>query len=432
MTFWRLKEVLLFAFLTSTVLYYFLRFQWGWDQNIVALQALLLVTISGIATLRIMSGRGVSAHPSFFFIFIAYSAALLLPTYIRGGATGAIYATKDYVLPALLLLGYSYFIPQKRIYSVFYFMSFLGLVVSVVYFAEFVSKNILFTGTFNYTEGIRELSLTTGADYIAESEFSAGIDSFFRLVGPLSHNNSTATMIAIGRISTIPLLTSRFRILLSLTLAFCVMILLLTGSRTAFIALIIGSSYYFRDKRIIIILILLILVSFVISVVSILLAFIEVINIARLSNTLWDLLSDAAYLGSDRFYNLLIGSGYNFPGFDNSYEALNGPILNDDLFIIQFLTTYGLLPIVIFFFCVGRMRSIPRDTHNYAFYNAANAILICLVVTMFHTNAMIRPQIYPVFFLMIVIKYVIHKKYQKDILSKRKNEEILSNNYYGR
>ena len=65
-------------------------------------------------------------------------------------------------------------------------------------------------------------------------------------------------------------------------------------------------------------------------------------------------------------------------------------------------------------------------------YNKLNAILICLVVTMFHTNAMIRPQIYPVFFLMIVIKYVIHKKHQKDILSKRKNEEILSNNYYGR
>jgi hypothetical protein len=432
MTFWRLKEVLLFAFLTFTVLYYFLRFQWGWDQNIVALQALLLITISGIAVLRIIFGRGASLHPSFFYIFIAYAAALLLPTYIRGGLTGAIYGIKDYVLPALLLLGYSYFIPQKKMYSVFYCISFLGLVVSVVYFAEFVSKNILFTGYFNYTEGIRELSSATGADYLAESSFSDGIDSFFRLVGPLSHNNSTATMIAIGSLSTVPLLSSRFRILATLSLAFCMIVLLLTGSRTAAIAVIIGFVYYFRDKRVSIIFALSILISIFIAISLIVPAFIEVINITGLATASEAILSEATNLGPDRLYNLLIGSGYNFPGFDNTYKAFNGPVLNDDLFIIQLFTTYGLLPVSLFFFCVVRMRSIPKNYQNYRFFNAANAILICLTVTLVHTNALIRPQIYPVFFLMIVIKYVIHKKHQEDILSEQKNEDILNNNNYGR
>ena len=82
MTFSRFKEILLFAFLTFTVLYYFLRFQWGWDQSIVVLQVILLMAIGGTAVFKAISGR--AFHPSFFYIVILYSIALLLPTFIRG------------------------------------------------------------------------------------------------------------------------------------------------------------------------------------------------------------------------------------------------------------------------------------------------------------------------------------------------------------
>ena len=116
----------------------------------------------------------------------------------------------------------------------------------------------------------------------------------------------------------------------------------------------------------------------------------------------------------DRFYNLLVGSGYNYPGFKYSWQALSGPLVNDDLFLLQLLTMYGLLPVALFLFCVARMRSIPKNAQDYKFLNAANAILICLIVTVAHTNALIRPQIYPVFFLMIVMKHVIYKKYQAE------------------
>ena len=410
----RLKENLLFVFIAVTILYYFLRFQWGFNLGIVGLQFMLLTLISTVALLRLITSNSVHQHPPFFFIFIMYSAILLVPTLFRGGVFGVVYSIKDYLAPALLLLGYSYFIRTDKIYSVFYCLSLVGLSVSVIYFAEFIYKNILFLGTFNYTEGIRDLSLDTGADYLAESSFSDGVSDFFRLVGPLSHNNSTATIIAVGILATIPMLVSRFRSLALLILAFCTIVLLVTGSRTAYVAIFVSLIFYFRDRWLLLIGLFLTIVIFFLSISFFVPAFIEVLNIETLLKTVEVIFSQVERLGYDRFYNLLIGSGYNFPGFDNSYAAFNGPVLNDDLFIIQLITTYGFLPLLLFLYYVFSMPSIPKEDSNYLLFNTANSILICLLITTVHTNALIRPQIFPVFFLIIVLKHLIFSHYQID------------------
>lgn len=406
------KSNILFVFIVITILYYFLRFQWGWNQGIVVLQFFLLSLICIVAALRIISTNSVHQHPPFFLIFIIYSVILLIPTLFRGGISGVAYSIKDYVAPALLLLGYSYFIPKDKIHSVFYCISLVGLTVCTIYFAEFIYKNILFLGTFNYTEGIRELSADTGADYLAESSFSDGITSFFRLVGPLSHNNSTATIIAVGILATIPMLSSRFRSFALLTLIFSTSVLLITGSRTAYIAIFVSLVFYFRDKWLLLFAVFLNIVLFFFTIAFFVPAFVEVLNLEALIGTAEVILSQFERLGSDRIYNIFIGSGYNFPGFENKYAAFNGPVLNDDLFLIQLITTYGFIPLTIFYIFIMKMPSIPKQDPLYNLMNASNAILICLSITVIHTNALIRPQIYPIFFLIIVIKHLLYLQHQ--------------------
>ena len=122
----RIKSIVLLAFITLTILYYFLRFQWEWDNYVVILQAGLLSFFAGIAVVRVMSKKSLVTEPAFFHIIVLYSILLLLPTFARGSFLGLSYGLKDFVLPALLLLGFSYFIPRNNPRVVFYYISFTG------------------------------------------------------------------------------------------------------------------------------------------------------------------------------------------------------------------------------------------------------------------------------------------------------------------
>ena len=362
-----------------------------------------------VGFLRFLTTKSISSEPSFFHIFIAYSVLLLIPTFFRGGFGGAIYGVKDYVIPAALLLSFPYFVQRNSIRLVFYFVSFLGLVVSLIYFSEFISKNILFAGTFNYTEGIRELGELTGSDGIAESSFTSGLDAFFRLVGPLSHNNSSATFIAIGLLATLPLLSYKKNALFVCTVIFCSIVILVTGSRTAFIAFTCSVLFFYRDRRSIwfaaggtVILLFFTIVYFVP-------AFIETISFTSFFNTAIDILGEFKEVDIGRLYNIFMGSGYNYPGMNDGYSKDFFPFMSDDLFILQLASIYGLLPWAFFLIAIMSMNTIPKTNPYYSYMNASNAILICFLITTLHTNALVRPQLYPVFFLFIVMKHLIYK-----------------------
>tara|TARA_B100001123_G_C15308400_1_gene1023500 strand:+ start:1687 stop:2820 length:1134 start_codon:yes stop_codon:yes gene_type:complete len=354
------------------------------------------------------------SDPIFFHIFVIYSLLLLLPTYFRGEFSGLFYGLKDYVIPATLLLGFSYFIPKHKIKEVFYYVSIICGIVSIIYFSEFVSKNILFSGYFSYTDGIRVLSEATGADGIAESSFEGGLSSFFRLPGPLSHNNATGLAIAVGALATMPLLQRKRSIIIKAVFAICLITLLVSGARTAWIAFMLSALFYYREKRTIWITFVVVIVFCFWLLVYFLPAFIGTINIETLLNTAFIIFSEFENFDGGRIYNLVIGSGYNYPGMKTGYSSNLNPLLNDDLFIIQLATIYGVLPLLMFAYCIFSMKTIPKVDPDYVYINAANAILICFAVSAMHTNALIRPQLYPIFFLFIVAKHLLYKSYKEN------------------
>ena len=405
------KLTSVFIFLLLTMLYYFLRFQWGWNSIIVIMQIGLLGLFSFSGFMRAVLNK---SDPIFFHVFVIYSLLLLLPTYFRGEFSGLFYGLKDYVIPTTLLLGFSYFIPKHKTKVVFYYVSIICGIVSIIYFSEFLSKNILFSGYFSYTDGIRLLSESTGADGIAESSFEGGLNSFFRLPGPLSHNNATGLAIAIGALATMPLLQTKKSIIMKAVFTICLITLLLSGARTAWIAFMLGALFYYREKRAIWILYIIMIMLCFWVVIYFLPAFIGTINIDTLLNTVFIIFSEFENIDGGRIYNLVIGSGYNYPGMKSGYSSNLNPLMNDDLFIIQLATIYGVLPLLMFAYSVCSMKSIPKIDPNYAYMNAANAILICFAVSAIHTNALIRPQLYPIFFLFIVAKHLLYKSYKEN------------------
>ena len=102
--------------------------------------------------------------------------------------------------------------------------------------------------------------------------------------------------------------------------------------------------------------------------------------------------------------NIFIGFGFNYPNMNLNETHSFFPILEDDLFILQLITMYGAIPLILFirylFFVKAR---IPFDLYNNKYWLSAKAIIICALISSFHTNAIIRPQIFPIFFFYVVM-----------------------------
>ena len=114
-----IKKVLLCLFLFLTVLYYFLRFQWGWDNivNICHLTLLILFSFFGIF-FSVKNKNKYTGNDAAYLLIFLYSLFLLLYTYLSGsGVNGLLYSLKDYVMPISLFLFYSLYIYVVVIYK---------------------------------------------------------------------------------------------------------------------------------------------------------------------------------------------------------------------------------------------------------------------------------------------------------------------------
>jgi hypothetical protein len=393
-----IENRILFLFLFITVLYYFLRFQWGWDFIIISMQISLLVILSGIGIFKfILMKKSNRTNNDLVFLLIAgYSVFLLLITSVRAASIEAIsYSIKDYILPLLLMFYYSNIFKRITITYVFKVVAIIGTLVSLIYFLEFVNKIYLNNDVFQYTIGMRGVSGSIGETLIRE-----GGESFFRLAGPLSHANSTAIIIAAGLLSLIPFVKNNSMI--KIVLGFDLIVFLLTGSRTAWIAFIFSFLYYKGVS----IKLLAKAIVFSIVIFSTLLSFFPAIsgllNLERFILTIGDILNKVELLSFSRLYNILVGSGFNYPGMSTAGNPFYNPILEDDFFLIQLITIFGLIPLAGFFVFIFKKRH-PLIKRN-DLWRSSQSILIIFTISIFHTNAIIRPQIFPIFILFVVLK----------------------------
>ena len=70
-------------------------------------------------------------------------------------------------------------------------------------------------------------------------------------------------------------------------------------------------------------------------------AIIELVNVSRFFNTLGQILQKAEVLELSKIYNIVIGSGFNYPGMVANEDLMFRPILDDDFFALQLFTMYG-------------------------------------------------------------------------------------------
>jgi len=165
------KNLVIFTFIFLTVLYYFLRFQWGWDNYIIGLQVGLLSVFSLVGLVDFLINKhAYKNYKAIYVIIFIYCVILLFITFFRGGFHGVGYGIKDYLLPASLLLFYSKFILRKDIDKIFLMVAIIASFVSIIYFGEFISKSILMTGHFNYTDGMREITGRIGETNVSHNE----------------------------------------------------------------------------------------------------------------------------------------------------------------------------------------------------------------------------------------------------------------------
>lgn len=409
------KNLVLGLFLFLTVLYYFLRYQWGWDIYVVAFQVLMLVTLSTIGLIfSIQRLHKISQQDTVYMIVVLYSMLLLILSCFRGGMPALMYGTKDYVLPIMLLISYKLLVSYDNRRIVYYIVALLGFSVSLIYIFEFINKFVLLKGYFTYTEGIRTLMAEKGFTGIAETSFDLGEIKFFRMPGPLSHSSSTGIIIAVGLLASLPLQRKRFDPIPQLIILVSFLSLVLSGARTAWISCLIGYFYY-RHQNLRYIIIALLYFAAVILVFSIYNpAIVELVNISRFFNTLGDILQKAEVLELNKIYNIMIGSGFNYPGMSANEELIFRPILEDDFFALQLFTMYGVLPVMFFvYYLLKKRKGIVKHVYKDKYWMAGKAILICFLVSTFHTNALVRPQLLPIFVLFIVIVDQISNVYKK-------------------
>ena len=413
----RVRNIVLAPFLSLTVLYYFLRFQWGWDTYVVAFQALMLVSLSTIGIVLLSKRLHALSHQDFFYlIVIIYSLLLLSLSYLRGGIPALLYGAKDYVLPIMLLPVYKILLSDKNRRFTFYIVASLGFLVSIIYLSEFINNFILLRGYFTYTEGIRDLMIEKGFSGIAVSSFDKGEMRFSRMPGPISHSSSTGMMVAIGLLAALPLKRKKFDPLPQLIILVSFVCLILCGARTAWISCLVGYVYYQRLNFTSLVVTLLAFLTVILMFSVYNPAVTELINVSRFFNTIADILQKAEMLELSRFYNIFIGVGFNYPGMLENEEFLFRPILEDDFFALQLFSMYGFFPLLFFVFYVFKKRK-DVDMHIYKdkYWRAGTAILLCFLISIFHTNALVRPQLLPIFILFVVIVDQIRFAYAKPV-----------------
>jgi len=237
----------------------------------------------------------------------------------------------------------------------------------------------------------------------------------FRLAGPLSHNNSTGLMIAIGALSSMALFKTKYSKYSKVLFLINIIVLTLTGARTAWFSFLIG--YLFIKKISIIKLFNFSVISvFLVNITLILLpGFGGLVNLERFLKAFDIIINRVEILDLSRLYNIIIGSGYNYAGMLDKGSTFH-PLLEDDLFFIQLATVFGLVPILLFIYFIFSNKNLVKNIKYNVQYRTSSAIVLAYFISTFHANALVRPQLFPLFFLFIVI---LHKVKEKYLLSKK-------------
>ena len=430
----QLKKLTAYVTIFLFILYYFLRFQWGWDKYVLAIYAVCIFFVSSYGLLIISKNivhnvkRG--TIDALIKLLVVYTIILTLYTSYRGGSIAFLYALKDYLAPILIGCGITYIFNKKDYSKLIVFISFLCATVGVIYLYEVYKYVIMNNGYMTYTIGIRDLSSAihnTETRLSMHTVVSGGLSNYYRFPGPLSHINVTALCLAIGTVLSLSTIRLGYPNYGKILFIICFVSLMISMARTAILSSFIGVTLYlalvygFKKMLGFFLLVLGLIICVVVFNYEFFSSAVVHMSLERIMKTLFYVLSlFKSILTFDRMYNVIVGSGFTYHGYTSNWF---GPLLSEELFQIQLITMYGLIPIIMFITISLRKSLKIIKIQKYLSYAGQDYIIVvacfCVIIVMLastiHVNALIRPQIYPIYFicLSIISQYELcHSKIQ--------------------
>lgn len=423
------------VFFILTILYYFLRFQFG---------LVVVVPVMQVGVLGILAMVGLYSLVAGHFRFrnlidvavglIMLHFVLFMPlTILRDGVGGAIYGVKEYLLPLLMYFSVRGRMSPALATRMLDLIGMIMVLVALIYAAEFVSKHILRDGYFQYTELMEMHAIEKGSDEgLSKSVIEGDIGYLIRMPGPLSHNNTTALAIAFGLVISVLWLMKSITLPKILSLSILSIALLMTGARTATFSAVAGiilvvvmwngrlinkailkSIFFFIGISILVIFGVLVFGVFDMSSFIFLFSFDEMLRILGL---MFSSKSDYLVWYAEQVQMLpfspLTGVGYRIPGSATGADVFR-PVISEDLFVIQLFSSYGwIIPALLLLAIIRlvlnitrkrRHRSLSSDPDRAFVLIGATGVLIVAIVSTVHTNALIKAQIFPIFIFLLAI-----------------------------
>lgn len=402
-----LLDFVVFLFIFNATLYYFLRFQFDINYVIIGIHLTLLVLLVflGIYYLK----RNVNNLSIKMMMFLLYGVYLLSITFYNGGTNALLYSLKDYIFVFLLFLFYYEYVKKDNYILLFYFVGIVGTIISSIYCLEvinFYNSTQTYNDVFDYTKNLRVAAAGSIGENIVT--FTSSGSRFYRMAGVLAHNNVTALVIGITVLSLIALNLSVKRLYLYPFIIFNFFTLILTGARTAIIAFLIGCLYLYWNK---IKNVIFILFSIPVSIYVIMYYFPGsgyIFNIDQFFNTFTKSVEDIQLIGIDRLYNIILGSGFNFPNMETYINSSNDylfPIVSDHFFIIQLCTIFGVLPLLYLFYGIFLNKEVCQNAKYKNYIRIVQSIILVFFVSTLHTNALVRPQALHILILFLALLY---------------------------
>lgn len=430
-----LSLLILLCFIPICVLYYFIRFQFGLDREVLAAYSIFQILILSAVILVFVKWFFVrhrtNAIDWLLLILTLHALYLFVITVVRSPSYEAmLYSIKDFIFPVAVYWYCRHFIRDDEWMLVYKVIAIVLTIVSVIYVTEFFDRIILGNAPFAYTEKMRELTMEkTGATELSGTVIQGDSFTLIRFEGPLSHNNVTGLGMALGALVCLVLWAALVKNIYFLLMLINLLGLLLAAPRTAIFSLLVSAGVYLWSNKsksrgkghmvhiVVTIFGILVGASFFLVDFS---AYSTLYNFNSLYNTMLMMLTANQEVSAvlESFYNPIgwLGLGYPVPGdFSRDFNVIR----SDDLFFIQLISMYGLIGALLLFFG-GRVmyknimlvRSKRATVMRPVFY-LSSVVIIAMVLSTIHTNALIRPQLFPLFFISLAAfaAYLDNKKF---------------------
>lgn len=443
-------SIAIYLFCILSILYYFLRFQFGLIRLIPLAQYSAALYAIGLMIIFFWRERPTFQKDQLVLIvlmFLIYNFIHLIGSLISYGAVEALYVIKNYFVGLILYFVVLHLFKKKQSLNLVFIIMICCSVVAGIHVMEFISRtlalsslpdipdfwrrfNLEYTGAFKYSVAMDQYSKALNPEGRGVNFAWVKVGQYIlpRFAGVMGTLNASGFIMAIGAIISFSMIMfrhpSKAKFIIFLI---CIAGLIISAARTSLLSAIsgmliisvIGQKQYRMPYKTIFYLLLILLsllIGLYLSGVINLKAFSYFYSMDGLKRTI-NIISEDNQI--DLFILKMksagaIFFGYGFPPINYGLYGPSTPIVSDHLFFLQLLSQYGV--VFSLFFLTGSSfalyeayngfkKSYDQDS-SYAVF-AILALFPASLVSSLHTMSVISPQINPILVLLFACYSVL-------------------------